>query len=143
MKKKVIKIAAWTGSILLLLLVVLVVHIYMVTRPRQYDNNNLQLSRIDFKQPVSADEAAKIRHFVAAMPGVDNAMFNQHDQTLVYGFNTGLQNSANVYKQLMAFGHYSAKAFVPDATQLASGCPMGKGNDGFVYKLSASISRLF
>lgn len=143
MKKKLIKFAAWSVSIIFVLFVVLVVHIYMVTKPVKYDNNDLQLSRIDFKQQVDSAEAIKISHFVAGLPGIQNAMFNLHDQTLVYGYTLGRQNSENVYDQLMAYGHYKAARYAPSAGQLASGCPMGKEKDSFVYRMSASISKWF
>lgn len=142
MKKKLIKIAAWSFSILFVLFVVLAVHIYSVTKPVHYDNNDLQLARIDFKQDVDSAQAAEIRHFVAGLPGIINVMYNSHDRTLVYGFTQNQQSSENVYNKLMSFGHYNAQRFIPSSAQLASGCPMGKDKNSFVYRMSAGIYHL-
>ncbi len=143
MKKKLVKIIVWSAAVTVLLFVVLVVHIVIVTKPVQYDNNDLQLSRIDFKQPIDSAEAVKIRSFVAHLPGVQNALFNLHDRTLVYGYTLGKQSSANVYERLMNFGHYKAVCFVPNATQLSGGCPVGKDKSAFIYKLAAFVSKCF
>jgi hypothetical protein len=113
----------------------------MVTKPVNYDNNNLQLSRIDFKEPVDSVEAVKIRHFVVNLPGVENAVFNISDQTLVYGYMTDKQSAGNVFQKLSAFGNYNAERFVPKTAELTSGCPMGKDKDSFIYQLSAQVSK--
>jgi hypothetical protein len=139
MKKKIIKIAAWSLSIVFVLFVVLVVHIYQVTKPVHYDNNDIQLSRIDFKQEIDSTQASEIKHFVAGLPGIENVMFNQHDGTLVYGYNQNQQNSENVYNKLMSFGNYKAQRFMPTEAQLASGCPVGKNKNSFVYRTSAAV----
>lgn len=139
MKKKFLKIVFWSSATLVVLFLVLVVHIYQVTKPVQYDNNDLQLARIDFKEKVDADKASEICHFVKGLPGVENVMFNSQSGTLVYGYYQKEQNAENVYHKLMSFGHYEATRFVPNATQLASGCPMGKDKNSFVYRMSAGI----
>jgi hypothetical protein len=140
MKKNITKIIAWALSIAFVLFLVLAVHIYQVTKPVHYDNGDLQLSRIDFKQDIDSAEAIRISHFVAGMPGIQNAMFNLHDRTLVYGYTLGKQNSEQVYNELIRFGQYKALRFVPDQAQLVGGCPLGKDKNSFVYKLSARIS---
>jgi hypothetical protein len=143
-RRKRLKRFLWIfASLSLLLFAVLVVHIYSVTKPVKYDNNDLQLSRIDFKEDIDSIEAAKIRSFVASLPGVQNAMFNTQDNILVYGYSLGKQTSTEVYNQLIKFGHYKAEKFVVSAEQLNSGCPMGKNKNSFVYKLSAFIYNCF
>lgn len=140
MRKKLIKIGAWTFGVLFALFIVLAVHIYSVTKPVYYDNNDLQLARIDFRQDLDAAEASKVRSFVMAMPGVQNVMFNEHDRTLVYGYTLGQQTSENVFTSLMRSGDYKAVRFIPTEEQMASGCPMGGGNkNSFVYRASATI----
>ncbi|MBI3234217.1 MAG: hypothetical protein HYZ42_09280 [Bacteroidetes bacterium] len=141
--KKVKKILLWSGSVTLFLFIVLVIHILMVTKPVKYDNNNLQLSRIDFKQDIDSVEAGKIRHFVANLPGVNNAMFNIKDRNLVYGYMTGEQNSEDVYKQLMAFGNYKAERFIVSEEQLNSGCPIVADRSSLNYRFYSYIYKIF
>ncbi len=121
----------------------LVVHIYLVTKPVKYDNADLQLSRIDFKQTIDSVEAIKIKHFVCSLPGISNAMYNSESNNLVYGYTTGKQSPDNVFKQLMTFGNYQAERFIVTAEQMNTGCPIGKDKRTFMYMLSSTISKWF
>jgi|GEM_PF-528642 len=141
--KKLKKYVLIFSAVIMILFAVLMVHIYMVTKPVNYDNNNLQLARVDFKQTIDSSEAAKIRHFVASLPGVQNTMFNLQDGILVYGFLLGKQTSDNVFQQLMYQGHYKAEKFVPDEDMKTNSCPMaGKDRSSFVYRITAYIYKL-
>lgn len=142
-KRRLSRIVFISFATLFVLFSVLVIHIYMVTKPVKYDNNNLQLSRIDFKEEISVDESAKIKHFVMGLPGIQNVVFNLKDRTLVFGYTLGEQNSLSVYDQLINFGHYKAERCVVNEAQLNSGCPIGKDKSSFTYKLSAYISTWF
>src|SRR4051812_34553632 len=108
-KQKFLKIALWTTSIVATLTAVLIIHIYLVTRTADYPNKTLQLSRIDFKQPVSGAEVQKIQAFVQRLPGVNNAMFNSDTGILIYTYANDQQTSLNVYNQLISAGHYKAE----------------------------------
>ncbi len=68
--KKILKIA--TSSVLgvfLILSVVLVVHIANA-KPVEIDNASLQISRIDFKEPIDALKAKEIHRNLKSIPGV-------------------------------------------------------------------------
>ena len=80
--KKFIKVVVWSLSISFALLIVLIIHIVMVTKPLKFDNNNLQLTRINFKEVIDSAEAIKIRHYVASLPGVKNSVINIEQKTL-------------------------------------------------------------
>lgn len=141
--RKLIKITVWSCSIALVLFIALVVHVYLVTKPVKYDNNDLQLSRIDFKQGLDSAEAVRVRSFVAHLPGVVNAMYNFKDNNLVYGYTLGKQTSENVYNQLIAFG-YEGERYVVTEEMAKGGCPagMGKNKDSFVYRCSAVLYKM-
>jgi hypothetical protein len=141
MKKKVFKIVLISLSVVVVLFGVLVVHIYMVTKPKAH-GKNLQLSRIDFKEPIDSAEANKIRNFVHGLDGVDNTYFNIPAGMLVYGYLPEKQSSENVYNQLMSHGHYKAERFIVDASQVAKGCPVMDPNS-FGYRMSTVISKIF
>jgi hypothetical protein len=115
----------------------------MVTKPVKYDNNDLQLSRIDFKENIDSLKANDIRHFVSSLPGVQNTMLNMKDGILVYGYLLGKQNSNAVFDQLMQHGHYKAEKFVVTDEMKAGGCPMaGKDRSSLVYRLTGYIYKL-
>lgn len=141
-KRSVIKFLLWTSGIALLLFIVLVVHIYMVTKPVKYDNADLQLARIDFRQELDSAEAATVQHTVKAMPGIVNVFLNRHDRTLVYGYRQGKQTSEEVYNTLMRSGNYKAERFVLSEAQKSSGCPVMQGKGSFLYSINNSLHQL-
>jgi len=131
------------SALIVVLFSALLVHIYQVTKPIKYDNNDLQLSRIDFKQQIDSVQANEIRHFVATLPGVQNTMFNIKDGILVYGYTLGKQNSNQVFEQLINHFHYKSEKFVLNEKMKTQGCPMaGKDRSGFIYRFTAYIYRL-
>jgi cell division protein FtsX len=142
-KRKIKKIAIWSASIFIVLFVVLIIHILMVTKPVVYDNADLQLSRIDFKQDIDSLEANKIKHFVMTLPGIENVAFNDKDEILIYGYRLGQQSSDNVYKKLIEFGNYKAEKYVVSAEQLNTGCPIGKDRSSLSYRFSSYIYKCF
>jgi len=143
-KRKVTKIAIWTVSVFLVLTGILFVHIYLVTRNKDFGSNkNIQMSRIDFKQSVSTEEANKIQAFVKNMPGITGTLFNTDNGVLIYTYKNDQQNSLDVYTKLMKHGHYKAERFVVPASEASNGCPVMNDKDSFNGKLTAYIAHLF
>lgn len=142
MKKKIIKISLISLSVAFVLFIVLVAHIYIVTKPKPRTTPMVQLSRIDFKEKPDSIEASKIVSFVRHLDGIDNAYFNIPDGIFVFGFYREKQSSKNVYDELMKLGHYNAKPFVVDLSTAAKGCPVMDKNS-FGYRMSTVISKIF
>lgn len=141
-KRKLIKAAIWSFSILLVLVITLAVHIYIVTRPKIDDPRIRQLSRIDFFVKPDSVQANQIKSEVLHMKGVDAAYFNVPDGILVYSYNPNDQNSVQVYLDLMKKGGYKAKRYVVDAAALAKGCPV-LDKSTLTYRLGAFFQKLF
>lgn len=134
----------WSSSIVSVLALVLVVHIYMVTHKDKSDQPMIQLSRIDFKQEIDSTEAGRIRSFVAQLEGVKSTYFNVQDNILVYTYALDKQSSTNVYNKLMAYGKYNAERYTVDAATAAkSGCPIGAGKNSVSYHLTSYLGKLF
>jgi hypothetical protein len=140
-KGKYFKLFVWSASSFLILSAILVFHIYLVTHlNKNQDERVRQLSRIDFKQNIEAEEAYNIRAFVNGLEGVENSYFNLDNDVLVYSYLVGKQNSNNVYNKLVAFGNYKAVKYIVDETTAKTGCPIGADKTSISYKLSAYIS---
>lgn len=138
--KKLIKVLAWSGSVLAISFVVLVVHIYLVTlHPKP--TNQIQLSRIDFKEEINEKEAQKIKGFVTSLPDVNAAYFNLKDHILVYTYKIGNQNSLNVFNQIKSFGNYKAERYLVSEAAAKNGCPVGKVKKSFWGTLISYISK--
>lgn len=140
---KTIRIAI--GSILgtfLVLFVILVAHI-ATAKPIVYDNANLQISRIDFKQPIDSLTAKQIHRQMKTIPGVKNDKLNPETGVMVYFHDNRVTNSKKVFTALMAQGNYKAEPFtVPAALAGKQVCPV-MNKDGFTYKFSRGIQRIF
>ena len=140
---KKIKIAV--GSILgifLLLFVVLVVHI-ATAKPIVYDNATLQISRIDFKEPIDSLMAKQINRDMKSIPGVKNPSVFADKKVVVYYHDMKISNSEQVYNQLMAKYDYKAERYiVPAAIASNSVCPV-MDSDSFSFKFSRGIQRIF
>ena len=140
-KRKIIKIALISISVCALLFVVLIVHIAMVIKPKNVENN-IQLGRIDFKQNIDSSEAVKIVSFVRNLEGVENAFYNPKSGILICGFYNQKQNAQNVYNKLMAYGHYKAERFIVDASAEIKGCPALGADKSFIYTIASSLAEL-
>ena len=140
---KNVKIAI--GSVLgifLLLVVVLVVHI-ATAKPVEIDNATLQISRIDFKEPIDSMMAKQINRDMKSIPGVKNPSVFAEKQVVVFFHDMKIANSEQVYKQLMAKGNYKAERLIIPAN-IASNkvCPV-MDQSSFSYKFSRGIQRIF
>lgn len=139
--RKIIKTVAWSVCILMVLLLTTIIHIAMVTKPYNLDNNNLQLSRIDFIQDLDSAEAQKIKSFACSLPGVKNASLNFQQKTLVVGYLNTIQTSDNLLQKIIEYGHYKAVKYCP--SEQNSGCPLGYGSDSFATKITAFVHKWF
>ena len=143
---KINKTVKWVAGGLLatfvLLCIVLVVHI-ATAKPVQIDNATLQISRIDFKEPIDSLKAKEIHRHLKAIPGVRNDRLNKETGVLVYFHDNRINNSENIFNLLIAKGNYKAERFVISSeTAAKKACPVMNTNS-FSYKFSRGIQRIF
>lgn len=142
MKRKILKFTTWSLGVLLILFIALGIHLYFVTGHfYQAKGPQLQMSRIDFNQPVDSVEGAKIQSFVNHIDGVQKSYFNLEDDILVYAFYNDRQTSQNVFNELMASGDYNAEKYVVSEDDKKTGCPAMSG--GSVTGLLLVYKNLF
>ena len=133
------------GSVLAfstLLFVVLVVHI-ATAKPLEVDNASLQISRIDFKEPIDSLKAKEIHRNLKSIPGVKTDRLNKETGVLVFFHDIKVADSKTIYNKLMAMGKYKAERFVlPKELENKTACPI-MSEDSFSYKFSRGIQRIF
>jgi len=141
--KKIFRITAITiTSVTLLLLVVLVAHIALA-KPVVYDNATIQVSRIDFKDPITPEQATEITANLKSIPGVTSDNLIIKNNVVVYFHDNKITNSKKVFAALMAKGNYDATPFtVPADIASKQVCPV-MNTDSFSYKFSRGIQRIF
>ncbi len=140
---RIVKIAL--GSVLgifLVLFVVLVVHI-ATAKPLEVDNASLQISRIDFKEPIDSLKAKEIHRNLKSIPGVKTDRLNKETGVLVFFHDVKVADSKTIYNKLMAMGNYKAERFtLPKELENKKACPV-MSEDSFSYKFSRGIQRIF
>lgn len=127
---------------LLTLFIVLVVHI-ATAKPLVVDNATLQISRIDFQEPIDSVKAKEIHRNLKSIPGVKTDRLNKETGVLVFFHDIKVADSKTIYNKLMTMGNYKAKRFVlPKELENKTACPV-MNEDSFSYKFSRGIQRIF
>jgi copper chaperone CopZ len=134
------KVALYSAGTFVLLFIILVAHIAMA---KPVDNATLQISRIDFKEPLDSDRAKEIHRNLKTIPGVKNDHIDINKGIVVYFHDNRITNSEKVFNQLMAKGNYRAERFeIPAALASRQVCPVMDHN-GFSYKFSRTVQKIF
>ncbi|MDE3124584.1 MAG: hypothetical protein KGK14_03650 [Bacteroidota bacterium] len=119
--QKLLRVGAITLSILVVLLVV---HIYWVTRPPKADVNNIAMARIDFKTALNQQQGASITAWLYAQKGVTHVLCNTQTNIAVFTFYPAQVNATQLTAKLSKELGLPANRYLPSNDELASGCPV-------------------
>lgn len=140
MKTKTIKkIAIWSASTLLFLVLVLAFHIWWAYHPR-VDANTKVMARIDIKQPISHDDASKITTWLYHQKGVDHVLVNPDTRIVVFTFYPIKASGNGIVKNFKTDLHYAADRYIPTQKALAGSCPVA--GSSFYYKAYKFIDNI-
>ena len=141
MKRKLYKkIALYTSVAFLLLVVVLAVHIYIVTRPKAPDANTRAMARIDIRQNISRADADRITAWLYTQNGIDHVLCNPESSIVVFTFAPVKTNASLVVSNFKSVLGYRAERYMPSAEELQSGCPVSPKSTTFkVYNYFKKI----
>lgn len=114
-----------TGSVFLLLVVTLFVHIMIVTSNKgdKQDLRSRQLSIISLTEKVDSEKGSEITKMVLKMKGVREAKFNKPGMSIIYEIDPQLQSPDAVVAALDKQG-YPVKKFVIAKKGNAESCPV-------------------
>jgi hypothetical protein len=119
------RIALWAGSVFLLGVIVLGIHIWWVTRAH-IDASSRVLARIDLNQKIGADEAGKITAWLYRQNGVEHVLVNPQTAIAIFSFapvkNDGSRIAADLARELP---YKLARRILPSKSELAGSCPAG------------------
>jgi len=140
MKRKKVKVIL--GSLFgtfLLLFIILVAHI---ATAKPVENAHIQVSRIDFEQPLDSALSTTVTQQLRAIPGVKSDVIVKNNVVVYFHDNT-VANSQQVFDQLMQKGTYNAQRFVvPAELANAQACPVIK-KDSWSYRFSSFVQGIF
>ncbi len=125
MKKKIFKrILLATGGLLVILSTVLAVHIYKVTRPGKADATTVSMARIDFKQDISSEDAAKITQWFSSKKGIQQFKCSPENRNAVFTFYPTQLDATKTVEIFTQELHYNAVRFMPNKAEMMKGCPV-------------------
>ena len=122
------KIAYITASITLTLTIVLIIHIFLVTRPDANKEQKRVMARIDFKQDIAPADAEKITAWLYLQKGVDHVLCNDATNIAVFTFSPEMNNANNIISSLISSTKYKAERYIPSQDDMRSGCPVVVGS---------------
>jgi hypothetical protein len=134
------KIAKWTAYTMLLLVVVLCVHIYIVTRPKPIDAYTKAMARIDFKQDLTGNDSVLITSWLYQQKGIDHVLCNPKNDIVVFTFFPAQTTANKIVADFKSSHNYKAQRYVPTEAEIASGCPMSSSTS---YKFYSFIKHVF
>jgi hypothetical protein len=139
MKKKLKGVLFTISTVLGLLLIVLVIHIYMVTKPR-VDANTRVLARVDFKQDINEQDAVVIYNWLTQQNGIDRVMCNVASNNVVFSYAPAVANGNAIISSLTTDLHYKAARYLPNDADMQKGCPVAETSASYrVYNFIKNI----
>ena len=142
MKRKLKIIALSIIGTAFLLFVVLVVHI-ATAKPVEYDNATMQISRIDFQEPLDSMKIKEIHRNLKTIPGFINDSYNLKNNVVVFFHDNKIADSKTIYDELMKKGDYKATIYIlPKGLESKKVCPVIQ-EGSFSYDFSRGIQRVF
>ena len=140
MKKRTIKkIAIWTLSVSLLLVMVLAFHIWWVYHPRVSPFTKV-MARIDIREPINQADAGRISSWLYHQKGVDHVLVNPDSRIAVFTFFPSKVSGEQIVSRFKEQLPYPADRFMPTQTQLAHSCPVA--GSSFYYKVYKFIDNI-
>jgi hypothetical protein len=142
MKNKWIKkILLGSLSVFVVLVLILGVHIYMVTRPKAPDAHTQIMARIDIKENVSNEQADKIAKWMNSQNGIDHVYVNAATRIVVFSFYPVKTSASQVVRDFKASFNIPADRYMPSEEEMKNGCPVASTSS--TYKAVAFFKRIF
>ena len=135
------RIALGALSVFLSLVIVLAVHIYIVTRPKAPDANTRIMARIDVRQPLTNDDAARITAWLYRQKGVDHVLVNPATSIVVFTFFPIKTSAGEIVGHFKSDLPYKADRYMPSESEMSSGCPVA--STSLTYKVYSFLKRTF
>jgi hypothetical protein len=142
MKKRTWKrIALGILSVFALLVVVLAVHIYMVTRPKPMDPHLRVMARIDIRQSIGSSDSAAITSWMYRQQGVDHVLCNPTSDIVVFTFFPAKTSADRIVKDFKSQLPYKGDRYLPSAEEMKGGCPVASTSS--TYKIVKFFKDIF
>ena len=124
MNKTIKRILIGAGGLFLLLVAVLAVHIYIVTRPQRITPNLREMARIDIHQPMTKEDAQRITAWLYQKNGVDRVLVNAATRKVIFTYFPYRTSAQQIVRDFKASFPYNADQILPTREQMGKSCPV-------------------
>lgn len=138
MNKK-LKIALYsTFSIISLLIIVTVVHIFIAVSNKP-NYSFYHMARVDFNSTVSEDKVKEVQNDLTQSKGFISSYFNKDYKTFVYTFDSRYTSADKLYSEVINNSIKENTRYVVTDEMKLRGCPVG-GDNKFYSKLTTAVT---
>lgn len=125
MKRSTVKKGLKYMSIAMLFFVaVLVVHIYIATRPKAPTVHTVAMARLDIKQHIDQQGADRVTGWLSQQKGVDHVLCNVESNIVVFTFRPFQTSANNIVAAFKKQLPYKVERYVPTQEEMQRGCPV-------------------
>ncbi|HEV2479561.1 MAG TPA: hypothetical protein VGS79_07845 [Puia sp.] len=129
------------GTLLLVLVAAVTVHVYLVTRVRPPDDHTRILARMDFPHRLTAGDSTGITAWLYGRKGVDHVLCNPAGKLVIFSFFAKKTSAGTVVNDFNASFAYHATRHLPTEAEMTMGCPFVSGSPG--YRMYLFFKHLF
>jgi len=118
---------------------ILIVHIYLVYKPKAPGQYSKALARIDLQQSISPSKLGPIESWFHEQKGIDHVLVNPQNHIIIFSFFP-IQTGANqIVKNFKEHFNLKAQRYIPSQEELKHSCPV---SGSFGYKIYQVISQI-
>ena len=132
--------AVYCGCILSVLILVLAIHIYLVTRPKAPDANTRIMARIDIKKDITSLEAAQITAWMYQQKGIDHVLCSPESAILVFTYSPLMINADKLTENFSTNFHLPVNRILATKEDMKNGCPVSTNSIG--YKALSFVKKI-
>jgi hypothetical protein len=124
------------------LVLVLAVHIYQVSRPKEGRIPNIAMSRIDFPKGIDSLGAVMIQTHFSKLEGIKDLRINADSGHVVCLYDNKIWQASDLVDKINFNFSLSAELYRPSADMLSQSCPV-IDKSSLTYKLGTFFQKSF
>ncbi|HVX50513.1 MAG TPA: hypothetical protein VHB48_10155 [Chitinophagaceae bacterium] len=140
--KKIVKRVITIGlAVFVLLAGVLVLHIYIVTRPKAPSPTTRIMARMDLKSSITSNDSIAITAWLYGQKGIDHVLCNPATRIVVFTYYPVKTQATSIVTAFNKNFTYNAVRNMPTEAEMSQGCPVA--STSVIYKIGTFFKKHF
>ncbi len=115
---------AWVFSVSTVLVLLVLLHVYLVTRPVERPANYKVMVRVDVNGNIQPEHATKIIAWLRSQPAVDHVAAISAGSPILFTYFPAKGNADAIVDRMNTVFQLPAKRYLPTEAEMQSGCPV-------------------